>query len=243
MAAVGVVERLAAFGTPTIADALEILGESPAEGFTDATLRPLSAEWAVFVGRAVTATLVTAAALEPGETRVPAEDYWRYVGRRPGPKVVVVEDLDPEPVGAMWGEVQARLHRALGVTGIVTNGAVRDLNELTRLKFPTLGSRACVSHAHARFREVGVPVVVGGVDIRPGDLVHGDRHGLQRIPAGVDLEELYRIASEIEARERELFAAADDGEGIDAFLSTWADVRARWPRAEGGTSAAPEAIA
>jgi len=194
---------LAAFATPTIANALEILGEDPAVGFTDATLRPLSAEGAIFAGRAATATLVTATPAAAGEPRVATEDYWRYVASRPGPTVVVVQDLDPEPAGAMWGEVQARVHRAIGAVGIVTNGAVRDLNELTRLGFPTLGSRACVSHAHARFREVDVPVVVGGITVRPGDFVHADRHGLQLVPSSVDLDELARVCAEIESLEQE----------------------------------------
>jgi regulator of RNase E activity RraA len=229
-------DRLIGFSTPTISNALELLGEDPAVGFTDATIRPLSAEWAVFAGRALTATLSTTAPAGPGDERIATEDYWRYVASRPGPTVVVAQDLDPEPLGSMWGEVQARLHRALGVAGIVTNGAVRDLNELTRLGFPTLGSRASVSHAHAHFRAVDVPVTVGGVQVRPGDLVHADRHGLQLIPAHVELEELARVAGEIEAREQELFAAAAERLGIDAFLSTWAGVRSRWPVAKGAAT-------
>jgi 4-hydroxy-4-methyl-2-oxoglutarate aldolase len=230
-------QRLAAFATPTIANALEVLGEDPALGFTDATIRPLSAEGSIFVGRALTATVVTATPRKAGEACIETEAYWRYVGSRlAGPTVVVVEDLDAEPVGAMWGEVQARLHRALGVTGVVTNGAVRDLNELTMLGFPTLGSRVSVSHAHGRYREIDVPVVVGGVEVRPGDLVHADRHGLQLIPHYIDREALIRVATEMEARERELFDAADRADGIDSFLSTWANVRARWPTAEGVAS-------
>jgi 4-hydroxy-4-methyl-2-oxoglutarate aldolase len=201
-----VLDRLARFATPTISNALEILGEDPAVGFTDGTIRPLSAEGLIFVGRALTATIVTAAPRRDGETHVPTEEYWRYVASGPAPKVVVVQDLDPEPVGSMWGEVQARVHRALGVTGVVTNGAVRDLNEL-----------------------------------EPGDLVHADRHGMQLISVSIDLEQLVRVATETEARERELFDAADRADGIEAFLSTWEDVRSRWPTA-GGSTASPDAL-
>ncbi len=237
-----VLDRLARFATPTISNALEILGEDPAVGFTDGSIRPLSAEGSIFVGRALTATIVTAAPGRETEAHVTTEDYWRYVAIRPAPKVVVVQDLDPEPVGSMWGEVQARVHRALGVSGIVTNGAVRDLNELTGMGFPTLGARASVSHAHPRYLAMDVPVVVGGVGVSPGDLVHADRHGLQLIPGSIDLEQLVRVATETEARERELFDAADRADGIDSFLSTWADVRSRWPTADGAAAASPEAI-
>jgi regulator of RNase E activity RraA len=236
------ISRLSRFTTPTIANALEILGEDPTVGFTDGTIRPLSAEGSIFVGRARTATVATAAPRRDAEASVETEDYWRYIARHAGPTIVVVQDVDPEPVGAMWGEVQARLHKALGVTGVVTNGAIRDLTELTRLGFPTLGSRASVSHAHPRYVEIDMPVVVGGVDIRPGDLVHADRHGLQRIPARVDVDELARIAADLEAREQELFAAAEEGDGIEAFLSTFADVQARWPSVEGAPAASSKAI-
>lgn len=223
-----VLDALAAFGTPTIANALEILGVPPTEGFTDGRLLRLSGT-KPFVGWARTATMVSAAPRRDDEPFAATEAYWRYVADGPQPAVVVVQDLDPAPVGAMYGEVQGRLHRALGVAGIVTSGAVRDLPELAAIDLPTLGTRQCVSHAYARFRELDVAVTVAGLAIRPGDLLHGDGHGVQRIPPSIDLADLATTAAELEARERELFAAADAGGGIEAFLATWADVRARWP--------------
>jgi regulator of RNase E activity RraA len=66
--------------------------------------------------------------------------------------------------------------------------------------------------------------------ISPGDLLHADRHGVQLIPAGVDLDDLAATAALIEDLERELFAAADrPGSTIDSFLTTWATVQDRWP--------------
>ena len=236
------ITRLADFGSPTISNALEILGEDPDDGFTDGTLRMLTAEGAVFVGRALTATMVSAGPRPSPDVGVATEDYWRYLASRPGPNIVVVQDLDPTPLGSMYGEVQARLHRSLDVVGIVTNGAVRDLTELTRIGFPSIGSKPAVSHAHARFVEIDVPVIVGGVEVSPGDLVHADRHGVQSIPAHIDLAELVRVAAEIEAREAELFAAADRRAGIDGFLSTWADVHGRWPERNDGSPEGPPGI-
>jgi 4-hydroxy-4-methyl-2-oxoglutarate aldolase len=220
--------RLATFGTPSISNALESLGQDPTVGFTDASLRLLTGA-APFVGRAVTATMVSAAPRALEEATIATETYWRYVSSHAGPLIVVVQDLDPTPIGAMFGEVQGRLHRSFGVTGIVTNGAARDLGELTTVGLPVIGSRSCVSHAHARFREIDVPVIVGGLEIRPGDLLHADRHGVQVIPAEIGLEVLAHVAGEIESLESELFAAADSGNGLDAFLSTWTEVRGRWP--------------
>lgn len=221
-------DRLARFGTPTIANALELLGCDPADGFTGAELA-LHGGQGPFVGRALTATMRSAQPSAPGEGSVATEDYWRYLAGHAGPTVAVVQDLDPEPVGAMFGEVQGRLHRALGVKGVVCSGAVRDVVELAAFDFPILASRTCVSHAHARFSAVDVPVRIAGLEIHPGDVLHADRHGVQRIPSEVDLERLAALAALIEDRERELFTAADDLASIDGFLATWHEVRSRWP--------------
>lgn len=228
------IARLAAFGTPSIANALEAMGESPMAGFTDTTVG-LLAGGRPFVGRAATATMTSVAPRRPDESGVATEVYWRYISDQGSPTIVVVEDLDAAPVGAMFGEVQGRLHQAMGVVGIITNGAVRDLGELNAIDLPVIAGRACVSHAHAWFHAVDVPVTVGGLAIHPGDLLHADRHGAQRIPATTDLEVLARVAAEIESLESELFAATGDGADLTSFLTTWTDVRSRWPATGVGT--------
>jgi 4-hydroxy-4-methyl-2-oxoglutarate aldolase len=226
-------DALATFGTPTIANALEILGMVPTEGFTDGSLQRMVGS-RPFVGWALTATMVSAEPRGDDEAFVATEAYWAYVaGGRP-PSVVVVQDLDPHPLGAMYGEVQGRLHRALDVAGIITSGAVRDIPELAAIGLPVIGHHQCVSHAYARFRDLDVEVTVGGLRIRPGDLLHADGHGVQRIPDSIDLGLLARTARDVEAREAELFAAADSRQGIGAFLTTWSDVRSRWPTGEQG---------
>jgi regulator of RNase E activity RraA len=148
--------------------------------------------------------------------------------------VVVVQDLDPEPSGAMFGEVQGRVHRAIGAVGLVTNGAVRDVTELTAIGFPVLGGAIRVSHGYPHFVEVDVPVTVAGLEVRPGDLLHGDRHGVQLIPADVDLEELGRVARELDALEVRLFAGADAATDLPSFLATWDVVMADWPTVQAG---------
>ena len=226
-------DALAGYGTPTIANALEILGMDPTEGFTDGSLTRMVGS-RPFVGWALTATMVSASPRHDDEPFVATEAYWTYVAGRPAPAVVVVEDLDPNPLGAMYGEVQGRLHRSLDVAGIVSSGAVRDIPELASIGLPVIGHHLCVSHAYARFIDLDVEVTVGGLRIRPGDLLHADGHGVQRIPAGIDLDLLARTARDVEAREAELFAAADARGGIDAFLATWSDVRSRWPTGHDG---------
>ena len=89
----------------------------------------------------------------------------------PAPRVIVVEDLDePSGLGSLWGEVNASMHRAMGCVGAVTNGSVRDLDEVEPFGFHFFASHIAVSHAYVHIVEVGTPVRVGGLTVRPGDL-------------------------------------------------------------------------
>ena len=101
----------------------------------------------------------------------------------PAPRVVVVEDLDePSGVGSLWGEVNANMHKAMGCVGVVTNGSVRDLDEVEPLGFHFFAQHVRVSHSYVHIVEVGTPVRIGGLTVRPGDLLHGDKHGVTNIP-------------------------------------------------------------
>ena len=102
---------------------------------------------------------------------------------QPGPKIAVGEDLDNPPgLGAQFGEVTATIHKKLGCVGHVTSGCPRDLDEVRALGFQMFGLNPCVSHAYVRLVDFGKPVHIAGVEIRPGDLLHADKHGVCVIP-------------------------------------------------------------
>ena len=108
-----------------------------------------------------------------------------YIAGVPGPKIVVVQDLDkPGYVGSWWGEVNSNTHRALGCVGTITDGCVRDVDEMTNAGFKALATRLCVGHAHAAPAKWGCEVEVFGRRIQPGQLIHADKHGFLAIPPG-----------------------------------------------------------
>ena len=113
-------------------------------------------------------------------------EYRRYVAEAgPGPWIVVVQDLDkPRCYGAFWGEVTSNFHRALGCVGTIIDGAIRDLDEMHNAGFKALARRLAVSHCFAVPVRWGRPVEVFGVKIRPGQLIHADKHGFLLIPPG-----------------------------------------------------------
>ena len=138
-------------------------------------------------------------------------EYRRYVASVPGPKVVVVQDLDkPAVIGSFWGEVNSNTHRALGCVGTITDGAIRDVDEMTNAGFKALARRLCVGHAWVCPVRWGVAVEVFGQRIKPGQLIHADKHGFLAIP-DEDVPSLLEAARFMDANECDTVIAAARG--------------------------------
>jgi regulator of RNase E activity RraA len=67
----------------------------------------------------------------------------------------------------------------------LTNGSVRDLKEVRQLGFHFFAKWVSVSHAYVHAVEAGIPVKVGGLWVKPGDLIHADQHGVVTIPLDI----------------------------------------------------------
>jgi regulator of RNase E activity RraA len=165
-------------------------------------------ELGVMVGYAATATI---RAWEPGPTSRD-RDLWKHVSSIPQPRIVVVQDLDDPPgVGSYWGEVNSTIYTAFGAIGVVTNGCVRDLDEMRAKPFYAFAGSVGVSHANVHVVDVDVPVTIGGLNVEPGDLLHGDQHGVISIPFEI-AEKLPDAVREVEHKERgiiDMFSAPD----------------------------------
>jgi 4-hydroxy-4-methyl-2-oxoglutarate aldolase len=194
-------EALGKITTPTISNAIETFNVRPRnEGFMDSSIRCILPELGIMAGHACTATIRAS----QQETSPPPWEMWEAVLKVPGPRVVVIQDLDaPHPVGSFWGEVNGNTFKALGCVGTVTNGGVRDLDEVRQLGFHFFASCVLVSHAYVHVVDIGVPVHVGGITVNPGDLIHADQHGVLVVPPGI-AREIPRAAAEVEERERRI---------------------------------------
>ena len=112
-----------------------------------------------------------------------ASEYRRYIASLPGPKIVVVQDLDkPACFGSYWGEVTSNTACALGCVGTITDGAIRDLDEMNNAGFKAIARRLCVGHAHSIPVRWNCEVEAFGVRVQPGQLIHADKHGFLVIP-------------------------------------------------------------
>jgi regulator of RNase E activity RraA len=193
-------DRLRGYDTPTLSNAIETFDIRPRDqGFASMEIRCMFPELGPVVGFAATA-LIRSRGAGPDEQA----PLWTHVQSVEAPRLVVVQDIDDEPGhGALWGEVNATIFKALGCLGCITNGCVRDLNEARAIGFQFFARGPGVSHGYVRVVGVGEEVAVGRLSVRPGDLIHADQHGVLSIPTEIAAE-LPAAADRVIARERRL---------------------------------------
>lgn len=143
--------QLKRWNTPTIYNGWEQLTKHNAarDAFNLEETRDFMPQMGPMVGYAVTVVIEPSNATHKQNANAWA-DYRRYVASVPGPKIVVVQDLDKlNVIGAFWGEVNSNVHKALGCVGTITDGGIRDLDEMNNAGFKALARRLCVGHAHS----------------------------------------------------------------------------------------------
>lgn len=191
--------------SPTIANAIEPFKvRDRCEGFIGGTVRCMFPELGVMLGYALTVTMTS----KPGPV-ASRDGYWRMweaLERAPSPSVVVVQDVSGAPSRcAYFGEVMATLAKRLGAVGIVTDGGVRDVDEVRAMGVHYFAPFPVVSHGNFEIVDVGVPVTLDGQMVRTGDLLHGDANGIVIVPPEV-VPELPAAVARIREREQRMIA-------------------------------------
>ncbi len=227
--------QLKRWNTPTIYNGWEqITKHDAAKGcFNLDETRDFMPQMGPMVGYAV--TLVIEPSNKAHKTNNPnaISQYRKYVASIPGPKIVIVQDLDkPAIIGAFWGEVNANVHRALGCIGTITDGAVRDVDEMTNAGFKAIARRMCVGNAHSTPVRWDCEVEVFGCKVKPGQLIHADKHGFLVIPEE-DEARLVEAAYFMDANEcNTIIPAARSaagitlGEALESFAASAKEFRA-----------------
>ena len=174
------------------------------------------------LGYAVTGRMRSTTAPVSGRAYHENMHWWRYVATIPEPRVMVIQDVDEQPgLGALVGELHAAIGRALNCVGYVTNGSVRDLAAVEARGFHLFAGSVAVSHMYAHVSEYGNPVTIGGLNIAPGELIHGDRQGVHTIPFSIAAN-IPDMARQILHEERELLKFCDSPQfsldGLDDTL-------------------------
>jgi regulator of RNase E activity RraA len=176
--------------TCTLADAVALCkGRLRNQGYSNESIQCVLEGHSPMAGYAVTGRIRSSEPPMVGNTFVERQDWFKYVLSMPEPRVVVLQDVDSRPgVGAFWDEIHARIHARLGCIGAVTNGAARDIPKIRATGFSLYAGSLSVAQGYAHIIDMGEPVEVGGLEISPGDLIHGDLHGIITVPKEIVAE-------------------------------------------------------
>lgn len=193
-------EELREFDTPTVWNALAGYKIRPnSEGFSYPGLLMRTPNKKPMVGYAATAKI---SGVEPptAEQKEMMFSYFGDVLETREPVIAVMQDVDPQPIGSFWGEVQATTFMALGAAGTLTQGGVRDLSEVAALGFYLFSTDIMVARAESHLVDRNCSVKICGMTINPGDLIHADQHGAIVIPL-VIAPELIEACRRVETAE------------------------------------------
>jgi 4-hydroxy-4-methyl-2-oxoglutarate aldolase len=204
-------ERLAALDSCACSDAMDNLGIRGVAG----GLRPLT------IPHKVTGPVLT---VELGPVGAGAAGGGRHLGTAaieaalPGEVIVVAAGGRTDAAG--WGGVLSLAAVIQRVSGVIVDGACRDVGESVALGLPVYARAAVSATARGRHAEVGwnTPVDVAGVHVEPGDLVIADGSGVVFLPAG-HAAEIITAAESIMAKEAEMAARIRAGEPVSRVMS------------------------
>jgi 4-hydroxy-4-methyl-2-oxoglutarate aldolase len=215
--------ELKRWNTPTIYNGWEQITHRNAgrEGFNIEETHDFMPVLGPMVGYAITVVIEPGNPAHPKNNPSAWSDYRKYVASVAGPKIVVIQDLDkPAVYGSFWGEVNANIHHALGCIGTITDGGIRDLDEMTNAGFKALARRLCVAHAFVSPVRWNCEVEVFGRAIKPCQLIHADKHGFMAVEEGEekDLLEAARFMDSNECRTLISAARGTAGKTMEEIL-------------------------
>ncbi len=194
------VEKLSRFGVATIHEAMGRVG------LMQPYMRP------IYTNAHVCGTAVTVL-LQPG-------DNWmlHVAPEVVQPGDVVVAACTVENTDGFFGELLATSYRARGAKGLIIEGGVRDVKEISEMQFPVF-SRAISARGtvKASLGSVNVPIVCAGVAVNPGDVVVADMDGVVIVPAAI-AQQAADASEAREANEADKRARLAKGElGLDMY--------------------------
>lgn len=175
--------QLEGFDTPTVCNAIELFDVVPRnQGYMNGSIKCCFPGMKPMVGIASTATFRSYAQPRGNDVYASLSKQAEILEGMDLPSVVVFQDLDEPVCAATFGEVMCTTYQAFGAKGLVTSGAGRDLEQVRDLGFPVFTGSSIASHGYCHILDLELPVTVGGICVRPGDLLHGDENGVATVP-------------------------------------------------------------
>ena len=138
----------------------------------------------------------------------------QMISELPG-DTIVVWDASGDEKATMWGGVMTATAVGLGVKGAVIDGGIRDTHQILEKDFPVFYKHRIPNGSLGRclITHYQLPIQIGDVVIKPGDVVLGDIDGVVVVPRDIAFEVLVR-AEEIKANEKKIFGWVAEGKTV-----------------------------
>jgi regulator of RNase E activity RraA len=196
--------ELEGLDSPTVSNAIERFRVRPqVEGYAGWELRCIFPELGTTVGYAVTCTADSTTENRPNPRGL--FPLWEAIEASPKPAIMVIKDIGSERNRSCHlGEVMATTAKALGTVGCVSDGGLRDIVEIRQMGgFQLFCPGFVVSHGYPVICEVGMDVELNGLQVKPGDLLHGDLNGILVIPGEI-ADQVAAEAEKVREQEAEI---------------------------------------
>ena len=194
--------RYALLSTTNVSDALDALG---LKGSTYG-IRPMWHTMGKVLGPAVTLKMTAA-----GQTKGKYHLGVRAIDAA-NPGDVIVVDNGGRLDTSCWGGVLATGATLKGISGVVIDGACRDVDDCVEAGFPVYARGSVVATARGRVQEEATNGMIqfGGIQVRPGDIIMGDKSGVVVVPAEM-MEQVLEKAEELYQKEEAMVAMIRSG--------------------------------
>jgi 4-hydroxy-4-methyl-2-oxoglutarate aldolase len=223
-------KRLAEFDTPTVSNGLELLAtRDPSAGYTGPDVHAMMPEMGVRVGIAITARLDTTT---PGTDTTTMDVFWEMVrkievlsgvaaGGNGVPVFAVIESVGLRPRYTVTiGDGMGTHLKNAGAVGFLTNGSIRDISGVRAVPLACWAAGLSPMHGRLRWLDEGRPVVIDGMTVRTGDVIHADENGALCFPADL-AEAVIEKAHVVRDKEARMFETLrTPGMRVDRYLNS-----------------------
>jgi regulator of RNase E activity RraA len=227
-----ILKELLSYNTPTIGNVVATYSDNPyclglydnwyGKWYTNQKVKCMFPEKGRRIGFAVTLVFSLP---EPGKKFPSFLDLIETLGKAKKPIIIVARQEFPEDIAdsvGLFGGQMTSMQQASGVVGVITDGPSRDLDEMREMDVQYIMSGTTPGHGDFVLKEINVPVMVAGMEVNPGEIIHMDEHGATKFPAD-RLEEVYNNILKFSLQEDKQAQSLLKAKTVEEIKKAWSE--------------------